>query len=73
MSYCIGVNRIGIDGKGYEYNGHSAVYDVLGNSVLQETPIEKEAILTVTLEKSHVEKFRKKLAFLEDRDQFSLL
>ena len=29
MAYCMGVNRIGIDVKNYEYIGHSAVYDVL--------------------------------------------
>ena len=32
MAYCIGVNRIGSDGLGYEYAGHSAAYDVLGKS-----------------------------------------
>lgn len=73
MSYCLGVNRIGIDGKGYEYNGHSAAYDVLGNPIIKETPIEKEAILTVTLEKLHIEKKRKKLGFLKDRDTFKLI
>ncbi|MBQ4819966.1 amidohydrolase [Aquimarina sp. MMG016] len=73
MCYCIGVNRVGLDGKGYEYNGHSAVYDVLGNSVLEENPIEKEAILYATIDKSHIQKTREKLPFLEDRDQFTLL
>lgn len=73
MSYCIGVNRVGLDGKGYEYNGHSAVYDVLGNSVLDKNPIEEEAILYATLDKSHIQKTREKLPFLEDRDQFELL
>jgi Predicted amidohydrolase len=33
MSYCIGVNRVGIDGTGHEYVGHSAVYDVLGDCI----------------------------------------
>ncbi len=72
MSYCIGVNRIGLDGKGYEYNGHSAVYDVLGHSVIEEEPIERETILYATLDKSHIEKVRGKLPFLEDRDNFEL-
>jgi len=73
MSYCIGVNRVGLDGKGYEYNGHSAVYDVLGNSVLEENPIEKETILYVTLDKSHIENTRKKLPFLKDADPFQII
>ncbi len=73
MCYCIGVNRVGIDGKGYEYNGHTGVYDVLGNSVLEENPIEEEAILYAMLDKSHIIETREKLPFLDDRDQFTLL
>ncbi|GAA4273570.1 nitrilase family protein [Aquimarina gracilis] len=73
MSYCIGVNRVGIDGKGYEYNGHSAVYDVLGNSVIDENPLEKETIEYAVLDKNHIQEVRQKLAFLEDRDLFKLL
>ncbi|MEW7289779.1 nitrilase family protein [Aquimarina sp. 2304DJ70-9] len=70
MCYCIGVNRVGLDGKGYEYNGHSAVYNVLGDSMIKENPIEKEAILYATLDKSHIEEIRRKLPFLDDRDKF---
>ncbi len=72
MCYCIGANRVGLDGKGYEYNGHSGVYDVLGNSVLEENPIEKETVLYATLSKAHIEGIRKKLPFLEDADRFTL-
>ncbi|MDH7446154.1 amidohydrolase [Aquimarina sp. 2201CG14-23] len=72
MSYCIGVNRVGLDGKGYEYNGHSAVYDVLGNSVLEENPIEKETTLYARLEKSHIQNTRNKLPFLNDADDFQI-
>lgn len=73
MCYCIGVNRVGLDGKGYEYNGHSGVYDVLGNSVLEENPIERETILYATLSISHVKKIRNKLPFLDDKDDFKLI
>ncbi len=73
MSYCIGVNRVGLDGKGYEYNGHSAVYDVLGNSILEDNPIEKEAILQVTLYKSHIDTIREKIPFLKDADNFQII
>lgn len=72
MSYCIGVNRVGLDGNGYEYNGHSGAYDVLGNSLIEETSLEKEVVLQITLEKSHIEKVRSKLSFLKDRDTFQL-
>lgn len=73
MCYCIGVNRVGLDGKGYEYNGHSGVYDVLGNAVSAKDPTEKEAILQVVLTKSHIHDIRAKLPFLDDADKFTIL
>jgi predicted amidohydrolase len=71
MSYCIGVNRVGLDGNNYEYSGHSAAYDGLGK---QLTSIEdgKEQIAVITLNKDHLKKIRKKLMFLNDRDTFTL-
>ncbi|WP_405378694.1 nitrilase family protein [Nonlabens sp. Asnod3-A02] len=71
MSYCIGVNRVGKDGTGMDYNGHSQVYDVLGSELLDQ-PWEEEGIQTVEIHKSEIKKYRSKLCFLEDRDQFSL-
>jgi omega-amidase len=70
MAYCIGVNRTGLDGLDFEYPGHSAVYDVLGNPLAFS---EEEGILYATLNKEHIESTRKKLRFLEDRDTFSLI
>ena len=70
MSYCIGVNRVGIDGVNAEYCGHSAVYDVLGNCLTSIKPF-KEQIEIVTLEKRHIELYRNKLKFLDDRDVFN--
>lgn len=69
MSYCIGVNRVGIDGVNVEYSGHSAVYDVLGNNIASIEPF-KEQIAVTTLEKRHIEAYRNKLKFLDDRDSF---
>lgn len=69
MAYCVGVNRVGFDDLGHEYSGHSAVYDVLGNPLAYS---EKEEICYATLSKDHIENMRKKLRFLEDRDEFSL-
>lgn len=73
MSYCIGVNRVGLDGMGYEYNGHSAVYDVLGHRITNSENLEKESIFYAELEKAHIEKTRQKLPFLKDADTFKLL
>jgi predicted amidohydrolase len=71
MAYCIGVNRVGTDGNGHPYVGHSAAYDVLGNSLAK--PIEGESTVVVSLDKSHIEEHRTKLKFLNDRDRFNLI
>lgn len=71
MSYCIGVNRVGIDGVKSEYSGHSGCYDVLGDLQTSFKPNEEQTEL-VTLEKRHIELYRNKLKFLDDRDLFSI-
>ncbi len=70
MSYCIGVNRIGLDASGHEYVGHSAVYDVLGEQLVFS---DKEEVLYTNLSKDHIKINRNKLKFLNDQDAFSLL
>ena len=78
MSYAIGVNRIGLDGNGLEYVGHSGVYNVLGEEIAEvyteqgRSTKADETILTATLSKSHITSTRKQLPFLEDRDVFTL-
>ncbi len=69
MAYSIGVNRIGLDGNNLEYIGHSAVYNVLGETLAFSN---KEEILTTKLSKRHIEKMRSTLPFLKDRDNFIL-
>ncbi len=71
MSYCIGVNRTGTDDNGHIYNGHSAVFDTLGEQVSTSNN-EIEFIQTIKLQRSHIEKNRKHLQFLNDRDDFNL-
>ncbi len=71
MSYCIGVNRVGMDGNGHEYTGHSAVYDVLGERI-STLNFEQEFAETVTLSGEHIRSNRKHLQFLNDRDEFTL-
>ncbi|GAA3634033.1 amidohydrolase [Flavivirga jejuensis] len=71
MSYCIGVNRVGVDGVNSDYSGHSAVYDVLGNIITSMEPSKEQAQI-VTLEKRHIQAYRNKLKFLNDRDLFTL-
>lgn len=71
MSYCVGVNRVGLDGNGYEYSGHSAVYNVLGERI-SSSELEQEFIETIVLSKEHIAKNRDHLQFLQDRDAFTL-
>ncbi len=71
MTYCIGVNRIGEDGNGHQYVGHSVIYDVLGEQV-SKIDFETEFFETISLKKSHIETNRKHLQFLNDRDHFNL-
>ncbi|GGI55949.1 amidohydrolase [Winogradskyella haliclonae] len=72
MSYCIGINRIGMDDTGHDYPGHSTCYDVLGRKISDLKP-HQDAIEVVTLEKTVIETYRNKLNFLNDRDRFTLL
>lgn len=71
MCYCIGVNRVGVDGVNIEYTGHSAAYDILGHIITSFNP-NKEQVEIITLEKNHVLKYRNTFRFLEDRDCFNL-
>ena len=71
MSYCIGVNRVGKDENGYEYNGHTAIYNFLGEK-LSRTIEGKENILQCVVSKNELQKIRQKLNFLEDQDAFKI-
>ena len=72
MCYVVGVNRIGLDGYGYEYNGHSGIYDMLGHA-MGNSPATKQESVTVTLNKEKLQKVRKKLPFLDDADSFTVV
>jgi omega-amidase len=70
MCYVVGVNRIGSDDNGLEYVGHSQAVDFLGNYLVE--PQENTGIFIVELPKETMLETRKKLAFLNDRDPFTL-
>jgi len=70
MSYTIGVNRIGLDGNGHAYSGHSQIIDALGNCIVE--PFEEEKIITLELDKQELIDARNKFAFLNDRDSFKI-
>ena len=63
--YSIGVNRVGVDGNDIVYSGASAIYDGLGNSVLEMD--NQEAVQTFTLSYTDLQQLRIQLPFLKDR------
>jgi predicted amidohydrolase len=71
MSYCLGLNRVGEDGNGLNHTGHSCLYDPLGQAMTDEYN-ETEHVKTIDISKSELEITRKKMAFLEDQDDFEL-
>lgn len=66
-SYCIGVNRVGDDGVGAHYVGHSAVYNYKGD---QLTFSNQDEILYASLTKEDLLAFRKRFPFQADADEF---
>ena len=71
LSYCIGVNRIGEDENGYQYNGHTSAYNFLGEKVAS-TSEGKEDLLYCKISKTKLHEFRQKLNFLKDQDSFKI-
>lgn len=72
ICYCVGVNRVGLDDEQNEYCGHSVAYDILGNEMTAFKP-NREQIEVVTLERNHINFYRNKLKFLNDKDSFTLV
>ncbi|MCE7058110.1 amidohydrolase [Algoriphagus sp. AGSA1] len=68
LAYSIGVNRIGEDGNGIPYNGHSAAYDYKGTQL--RFLEEREQISLVTLDSKSLESFREKFPAWMDADGF---
>lgn len=71
MTYVVGVNRVGLDANNFEYNGHSVVYNCMGEP-MSEIEEDKECVTVIELEKNHISKVRNKLNFLNDKDTFEI-
>jgi len=71
--YCVGVNRIGKDGKGIEYQGDSAIYNPKGEKLdAISQKIEKTEILYYAVSAIDLQDYRKKFAVYLDDDKFEL-
>ena len=67
----IGLNCVGVDGKGVEYPGSSCAWNALGESLAGPLG-DREQVATFGLDFAAQDEIRKKFPFLPDRDGYSL-
>jgi predicted amidohydrolase len=63
--YTIGVNRTGIDGNNLTYSGSSAIYNGLGETLVELN--DQEMVHTTVLSRSSIQNLHIQLPFLKDR------
>lgn len=68
--YCIGANRCGKDGDGYEYSGDSLVYDPLGQVIGNAG--NSESCLSLQLNAEELINQRNRFPVLKDADTFHI-
>ncbi len=68
--YVIGVNRVGVDNNGIAYNGQSAVYGPLGETIINCQ--EPEGVFYADLSLDDLKNIRRSLPFLDDRDSITI-
>ena len=71
QAYVCGVNRIGVDGLGIEYNGHSALLDYKAATLL-DFPENKTGIQTAEIMIEPMEHNRKRFPVWLDADEFEI-
>lgn len=69
QSYCIGVNRVGIDGKGIQYSGDSMIINPEGE-VMIEALSDHSTVLIENLTMKELQSYRQKFPFLKSGDSF---
>ena len=70
LSYVVGVNRVGIDGKGVDYNGYTSLINPKGEILYQEK--RRQHICTHKLNAAEMRDFRKKFPAQLDADSFTI-
>lgn len=71
MTFVCGVNRVGTDGNGLHYAGHSAIYSPKGKKIAH-VPAHKDAIRTYQIDQADSNKLREKFPVWKDADPFQL-
>ena len=70
LACCVGVNRVGEDGKGIAYAGDSGVFDARGETVLELN--DREQVATAALDPAPMLELRRKFPAWMDADEFTL-
>ncbi len=71
QSYVIGVNRVGVDGKGLYYQGNTTAIDFKGNHIAELNP-DEEVFEIVHLIYNDLQKYRAEFPVGMDWDQFEI-
>jgi predicted amidohydrolase len=70
QSYVAGVNRVGADGKGIQYDGHSTIISPKGEALFEI--VGEECVQTATLNKQELIDWRTKFPAYFDSDGFEI-
>ena len=70
QAYVAGVNRLGTDGNHQHYSGQSVLLDMQGDFLVQGSGMQ--TILTRTIKKAPLQKYREVMPALHDADEFEL-
>lgn len=70
LSYVVGVNRVGQDGNGIEYSGHSSIISPKGEAIFSNEGMETTR--TMELSTNSLEAFRDRFPAYLDADDFSI-
>ncbi|MDD3321073.1 MAG: nitrilase family protein [Paludibacter sp.] len=72
QSFVCGVNRVGTDGLGIDYNGHSTVLDFKAIPLLT-FPENKSSVQTIEISTESLQRYREKFSVWKDADTFRIL
>ncbi len=70
LSFVVGVNRVGQDGKGLQYSGDSAILDMEGKALVE--PASQAGAFTAILRAEELHAYRERFPAHLDADDFSI-
>ncbi len=70
LACVVGVNRVGVDGKGYDYSGDSIILDARGRPLAE--PGSTAGVFTATLDGAELDDYRRAFPAHLDADRFTI-